>query len=74
VCRERVRVVKHSGEVILGCVQQVILALQEVGGNPENPMRHALPRWLAWKGIADLKEQVVEFTRTDMIRTFCSDD
>jgi hypothetical protein len=71
VCGERVSVAKQSVDEVVGCAQQVIIGLQEVEGNP---IRRALPRWLAGKGIGDLKEQVTLFTKTAAIHTFESDD
>jgi hypothetical protein len=72
ICGEQVRVMEESVDAIVGCAQQVILALQDVGDKPENPIRHALPRWLMRKGIGYVTEQVIALTKTDAIHSFCS--
>jgi hypothetical protein len=69
--RERARIAKQSVDAILGCAQQLILALQEVAGSAENPVRHALPEWLDGIGIAGVTEQIAGFTKSNAIRRFC---
>jgi hypothetical protein len=68
---ERAKVARQSVEAVLACTQQVVLAMQEVGGYAENPVRHALPRWLGGKGVGELKEQIAALLKTDAIRRFC---
>jgi hypothetical protein len=72
ICGGQARLVKQPVDAILGCTQQVILALQEIGATPENPMRRALPRWLAGKGISSLRERIAAIAKTDAIQSFCS--
>jgi hypothetical protein len=68
---EKVRIVKQSVDAVLACTQQLILALQDVGGSPENPVQDALPEWLDGRGISEVKDQIVEFTKSGAIRRFC---
>jgi hypothetical protein len=74
VCGERRRISRHAPDTIAEYAREVLLALDEIAENSENPMHGMLPPWMAGKCIADVRDEVALTVRRAALRSCCSLD
>jgi G2/mitotic-specific cyclin 1/2 len=72
-CGERKRICKQQPSAIAEYAREVLLALDEIVENEENPMHELLPKWMAVKDIAEVRDEMAELVRRGAIRTCCFD-